>query len=504
MSSIDLLNALGNAGEKDIEASAGELPGRKPVWKIILRWGAAAAAVCIGVIALRSADRSKIITVTMPSYQTEASSLQSGPETTSETSYVDAPGFTTNVLYGGITENRFLSLTDPLSLLGYDDWDVPEERRTLYFVSSHTDDYSSGTFHKIREAEKKCCRENKDAPQAQYAVYTSVYSRKTDGSPVVREWISPAEELGRIKGIFTVTQAEDSGEMQAVYTERNEASEDWIGRLEALGWFSSPEEPVCFLRDDQIGLIALASGKAYLIRPNEGTEIAAAEIRPALYVPDSEELEVGRVELSGTGIPVVYRAELTLEQQTRYKDILYSELEDIYLSHYISEGMDDEEAMEYFRKISEAQSPAVTVANYLYRNVVVSHDANGLPLYRDEYAGCYIAGSKLCVLIPSHVEGADEYMHSLFDNGFADRVTFRYVEYNHNELERFREEELIPTLKSSGIRMYMHGVSDTANCVLVSVFERDLIKCCELILEKGWVGKIRLERMDSEPVFTED
>ncbi|MBO4838275.1 MAG: hypothetical protein J5493_02765 [Lachnospiraceae bacterium] len=498
MSSIDLLDALGNAGEKDIEASAGELPGRKPVWKTVLRWGAAAAAVCIGMIALRSADRSKNITVTMPSYQTADPSRQSGPELTY---YINEPAVTTTVLYAGIVENRFLTLPDTLPLLTENDWEIPEERHTLYFVNSHAHDEGEETFGKIRDALKQYERDYPGSPRAQYAIYSSVYSLKKNGSPVVREWLSPVVELGRIKGIYTVTQSEGSGQIQAVYTERNEESEGWIGRLEGLGQFSSEKDPVCFLRDDRIGLIALAGGNAYLICRNEWTETAVSEIHPAQYVPDSKELQTGRVELSGTGIPVPYHAELTPEQQERFKDILFSMSEDPYMPHYDLEGMSEEEIQAYFREVSNYQSPAVTVANYLERNMLLHYDENGSPVYREEYAGCYIQENKLCVLVPSHVEGAKEYMDSLFENGFRERVIFREVEYSWNELERFLQEEVLPALTQYGIRWYILGTSETQNCVLVSVSEYDLIKCCELVLKEGWIGKVKVER-GSEPVLT--
>ncbi len=501
MNRIDLLEALGAAEDKDIQAAAGKLPAAPSPRKTLLRMGAAAAVVCLFVFAASRTlfGENRINTITMPLMQEQPT------DSTESYSYDDAVYFTTTQsLYVGWIPNPFLSLPEEVPLLTDKDWEIPRERQQLYFVTSLFDDETSGMFHMIREVEKMYCRDHPEDPQINYAVYSPVYSVGADGTAAVREWISPDVYMGRIRGIFTITLPKYPEQMQAVYTKRDDGAEDWIARLEGLARCSSEKSPLCFLRDEQIGLIGLAGENAYLIRPAKGDPLPPSSITPARYVPNGEKLNVQRLDLSGTGIPVPYRAELTAEQERRYKDILISEKDNPFLTDYDVTGMSEEEIQKYFRKIMSDQSPAVTAANYLSRNVILSYDKYGRSVYREEYGGCYIRYNKLAVIIPTRVEGAEEYLTSLFREHFTDRVIFVYAEYSYNELREFQEKTVLPAFKEAGIRWYEIGPDEYRNCVHAVVSERDLVRCCELILEKGWVGRIRLERMDSAPVFTED
>ena len=496
MNTADLMEALGAAEENDIEASAGELPAAASPRKPWLRWGAVAAVwLCFfaAMLLLRYGDRTNN-TTTMPSMQDNR---------TETFLYEDGPQLTMQSLYVAYIPNPFLSLPEEIPLLTAQDWEIPQERQTLYFVAHQPEEEISGMFHMIREAAKMYRNAHPEVPRIEYADYSPVFSLSPDGSPAEREWILPDVDMGRIRGIFTAAMPKGPGKIQVVYTKRDADSEDWIARLEGLAQYSSPESPVCFLRNEKIGLMGLVDEKAYLICPAKGDPFPPSSIAPAQYVPDDETLAVERLDLSGRGIPVRYHAELTPEQLARYKDILLSEEDHPYRVRYDLTGMSEEEIREYFEKVSNDQSPAVTAANYLDRNVTVS-TGNGVPVYREEYGGAYLWENRLCVLIPRQVEGAEAYLKSLFEEHFTDRVFFRSVEYSYNELLRFQKQEVLPALQENGIRLYMMGPDEAMNCVTASVSERDLVRCCELILEKGWVGRIRLERMDSEPVFTED
>ena len=210
-------------------------------------------------------------------------------------------------------------------------------------------------------------------------------------------------------------------------------------------------------------------------------------------LPSAEELRGVIWDLSSTTVLHYEKIVLTEAQKEKYENVLYSSAADPYLEKHDTAGMTEEEAFAYFYEVSLKQQKAAWAGSVLNTNASEGHiRSNGKEPYPEGYAGCYITGDKLTVCLPKNVPGAKEWVEKIIPSYLHDILIYRTVEHSYQELEELKEE-VVKAVLDAGINIYMYGISDAMNRIVIGVDAKQVTSLCELILEKGWEGSVMAE-----------
>lgn len=111
----------------------------------------------------------------------------------------------------------------------------------------------------------------------------------------------------------------------------------------------------------------------------------------------------------------------------------------------------------------ELQEPALRA----YQNLWDSFDKDevGTPIYPDEYAGEYISGDKLVIMLANPTqEQKDEYIRR---SGYSEHITFESVSYSLNYLNSL--DKVAKQLLDQNYSIDSYGVDRKANRFFISV-----------------------------------
>ena len=142
------------------------------------------------------------------------------------------------------------------------------------------------------------------------------------------------------------------------------------------------------------------------------------------------------------------------------------------------------------------------VAAYDLLDQAFGHDEMGNTLFPDDYAGAYIDGDRLVLLLI----GTDENTlakYRAWAGEYADCLTFQKAEYSYRQLqdglEAIRQE-----LDNSGCRWWAYYVSETANTAVIEIAAGQGIDKRELetTLSDKYGIPVSIEVLDGEIVFT--
>jgi len=143
-------------------------------------------------------------------------------------------------------------------------------------------------------------------------------------------------------------------------------------------------------------------------------------------------------------------------------------------------GLTPEELEAYWAAVAAFQQDAIFASQLL----------NGANASRAEYAGCYIYGDKLNILLTDIDEKTISWYTKRLER-YADKICFIRVQNSLNELILI-EEEAIEAFQANGVPFSLAGISEKYNCVRFGIEEDDWDKAAAVITENGWLGKVRL------------
>lgn len=130
--------------------------------------------------------------------------------------------------------------------------------------------------------------------------------------------------------------------------------------------------------------------------------------------------------------------------------------------------VESDEGYEFFYKRAVLlQENAVAAYELLDR--AFGHDDIGYTLFPDDYAGAYVEGDKLVLLLTDIGEEAQERYKS-WAAEYADALVFRKAEYSYNALND-AETRMLRDLEEAGYTMGEAYLSETANRIVISLMD---------------------------------
>lgn len=119
----------------------------------------------------------------------------------------------------------------------------------------------------------------------------------------------------------------------------------------------------------------------------------------------------------------------------------------------------------YYKKAILEQENAVAAYELLDR--AFDHDALGNTLFPDDYAGSYIDGDKLVLLLTNTSEEAQA-KYKTWAAQYAGLLIFQEAEYSYNSLN-VTADAISKNLEDKGYTITEYCVSETTNCIVISI-----------------------------------
>ena len=245
-----------------------------------------------------------------------------------------------------------------------------------------------------------------------------------------------------------------------------------VGALAARHWLTGPGEPAapdaadcCLYLDGEEDVCYLRFTYQDYIRfgvlPESTPRASAEELRALCAVPDGELGEaLGVVTTAG-------EAELVGKTAYRYESASGDE---------VCVVKTDDRCNFFYRQAVSRQERALAACELLDR--AFGHDEQGYTLFPDDYAGCYVDGDRLVLLLTDTGEAAAA-RYRAWAGAYADTLVFEKAEYAYNLLKS-KEEEMARELKDGGCVLAAYYVSETANRVVFEVVNCDAARAKEL------------------------
>ena len=148
----------------------------------------------------------------------------------------------------------------------------------------------------------------------------------------------------------------------------------------------------------------------------------------------------------------------------------------------------------FISKNMNSQGSAVEASKRI--NGIISFNDDGSLTYPDEYAGCYIEGAKLIILL---TDISDEMIKKYTDivGNCSDYIEIEKAEFSYNYLYS-ETQRLAQLINDNNLTWYTCGVSETNNSILFGVKEDDYEAIIELLNRES--GNLPIEVTISSPV----
>lgn len=502
MNTIDLLQAVGEAADKDIqhaEKLSSNNTRKRPFW---IGLAAAAAVFVFALLAVIGANEKKLYLMNQGTTAAQPDQTErTAAETVKPGQFVTA--VTTDALGGFTCQNPYLNASEfkNVSLFSIRT-EEGHRRQPVYMLNAAVDSMNEGWFISIRESVKEFRSQNNLIDQAEFGFMVRV--NETEPTAGQELWLIPTTYAGGISGVYWVRYNSETDSCDITLEAAKPDEESWVRRFDMLGELAASVKPAASIRQgegtvesnpvflilDGGRLVALAGTQAFILKEDPAkTESAVMDL--SAFLPTGKELTGVIWDLSSTTVLHYEKIVLTEAQKEKYDDILYSSLNDPYLERYDFSGMTEEELYAFMNEISQRQSRAAQAGSLLNFSALYSQ-SGGKVSYPEEYAGCYITGDKLTVCLPENVPGAKEWVEKIIPSYLHDMLIYRTVEHSYQELEELKEV-VVKAVLDAGINIYLYSTSDSMNRIVIGVDAKQIVSCCELILEKGWEGSVMAE-----------
>ena len=129
-------------------------------------------------------------------------------------------------------------------------------------------------------------------------------------------------------------------------------------------------------------------------------------------------------------------------------------------------------------------------------NQAFGQTANGTIIFPEDYAGAYIDGGHLVLLLTNTSEEATEKYRN-WAGEYSSCLTFKKVKYSYNELSE-KLDPIVEKLKEDGYEVTSSAVSETENAVSIGLF-----KCADTSkLAKNLSEAFGVRVLVSEVIYT--
>ena len=141
-------------------------------------------------------------------------------------------------------------------------------------------------------------------------------------------------------------------------------------------------------------------------------------------------------------------------------------------------------------KLDEAENQENAVAANECLNQAFGQTANGSIIFPEDYAGAYINGGHLVLLLTNTRNWAGKYSSCL---------TFKKVKYSYNELSE-KLDPIVEKLKEDGYEVTSSAVSETENAVSIGLFKCESAEASKLAKSLSEAFDVRV--LVSEVIYT--
>lgn len=149
-------------------------------------------------------------------------------------------------------------------------------------------------------------------------------------------------------------------------------------------------------------------------------------------------------------------------------------------------------------KLDEAENQENAVAANECLNQAFGQTANGSIIFPEDYAGAYINGGHLVLLLTNTSEEATEKYRN-WAGEYSSCLTFKKVKYSYNELSE-KLDPIVEKLKEDGYEVTSSAVSETENAVSIGLFKCESAEASKLAKNLSETFGVRV--LVSEVIYT--
>ena len=149
-------------------------------------------------------------------------------------------------------------------------------------------------------------------------------------------------------------------------------------------------------------------------------------------------------------------------------------------------------------KLDEAENQENAVAANECLNQAFGQTANGTIIFPEDYAGAYINGVHLVLLLTNTSEEATEKYRN-WAGKYSSCLTFKKVKYSYNELSE-KLDPIVEKLKEDGYEVTSSAVSETENAVSIGLFKCESAEASKLAKNLSETFGVRV--LVSEVIYT--
>ena len=131
-------------------------------------------------------------------------------------------------------------------------------------------------------------------------------------------------------------------------------------------------------------------------------------------------------------------------------------------------------------------------------NQAFGQTANGSIIFPEDYAGAYINGGHLVLLLTNTSEEATEKYRN-WAGKYSSCLTFKKVKYSYNELSE-KLDPIVEKLKEDGYEVTSSAVSETENAVSIGLFKCESAEASKLAKNLSETFGVRV--LVSEVIYT--
>lgn len=149
-------------------------------------------------------------------------------------------------------------------------------------------------------------------------------------------------------------------------------------------------------------------------------------------------------------------------------------------------------------KTAEEDNQENAVAANECLNQAFGQTANGTITFPEDYAGAYIDGGHLVLLLTNTSEEATEKYRN-WAGEYSSCLTFKKVKYSYNELSE-KLDPIVEKLKEDGYEVTSSAVSETENAVSIGLFKCESAEASKLAKSLSEAFGVRV--LVSEVIYT--